>query len=1027
MNDRPTFIVGIGASAGGIPALEEFFHNLPSETGMAFVIVTHLSPDRKTLLDQVLANYTALPVKLTENGEMVVSDTVYVMPENAVLTIAAGRFVLGHSDLLHRERKPIDVFLASLAQDQGDRAIGIILSGGDSDGTLGAKAIRLAGGVTMAQVQDGTGPKNPEMPLSAISSGVVDFALPAHDMPTKLMQLVDQDAIGRRKPAFGKNENTDEDTQENISRILLNETGHDFSGYKSRTFLRRVARRMQVVQTTTAKAYIERLHDDPNEVKELFRDLLINVTNFFRDTDTFAALKADVIPQLFLDKGSNDTIRIWVPGCATGEEAFSLAMLMREELDGRRIRPRVQIFATDIDDAALTTARAARYPEALLQGMTDDRRERFFRKDGSSFVVAKDVREMCFFSAHSLISDPPFSRMDLISCRNLLIYFSGALQAQVIPTFHYALRPGGYLLLGSSEGISNHTDLFTPVDKKHRLFKVNDVGPRRFPLEVIDGSKLRLTDLATKHRRMDVSRLKLTERVEAQIVDRHAPPHLAVTVDGEIVHYSSQVTQFLEVPRGAPNRMLMEMVRRDLRADLRSALRQAVETHMPVTVQTTVTEADGAAAEKMSIKVEPVVPQDDLQLFLVIFQRAGEQQSAPTGEPIVRPTNSDVGAEQDIRELRERLQTTIEEYETALEELKASNEELVSVNEEAQSTNEELEASKEEMQSLNEELSTINAELTSNVEELDRSHTDLKNLYAATRIATIFLDRNLIIRNFTPEASTLFRLRTVDIGRPLSDLATSLDYPEMQAHIAAVFDSGDIQEHRLPPQGTGAHFLVRLVPYRDRDEAISGVVITFVDISNLMQAEAQQRVLMAELNHRVKNMLALVVSIARNSIREGLSPAEFADTLVSRLQGLARAHSLLARAMWNDVSLEDILRLEDEAHGPGRILFSGPRVTLKPDQALPISMVVHELATNAAKHGSLSVKKGLVSVEWSLADQQVTLIWSERDGPKVEKPERDGFGLVLIEGQITHQLDGTMDVTFNENGFAIRVQFPLKE
>src|SRR4051794_7733111 len=438
-------VVGIGASAGGIEALEGFFRGLPARPGLALVVVTHLSPERESRLHEILARYTDMAIHIAADERQVEPDHVYVLPADAILGIEQGRLRITKPNVGRRERKPIDIFFSALAADQGEHAAGVVLSGGDGDGTLGVKAIKERGGLTLAQVADGYGPSHPEMPDSAISAGFVDFALPADEMGARLaefarsLHLLDSLVANTGQAEDGRA--LDEARQE-ICTILRNQIGHDFAGYKSKTFFRRVQRRMQVTQLDTIEAYLERLRQDPQEVNALFRDLLISVTNFFRDADAFEALARAVVPKLFEGRGADEVVRVWVPGCATGEEVFSLAILLREHMDGLTALPRVQLFATDIDERALSVARAARYPGPLLDGISPERRARFFTADGGSYVVAKEVRDLCIFSSHSVLRDPPFSRIDLVSCRNLLIYFRSEAQNHVIPIFHYALRPG---------------------------------------------------------------------------------------------------------------------------------------------------------------------------------------------------------------------------------------------------------------------------------------------------------------------------------------------------------------------------------------------------------------------------------------------------------------------------------------------------------------------------------------------------------------------------------------------------------
>ncbi|WEX76160.1 PAS domain-containing protein [Sinorhizobium numidicum] len=1018
-------IVGIGASAGGIPAMEGFFRGLPAGTNMAFVIVTHLSPERVSLLHEVVGRYTDMPVFVAEDGMTTEPGHVYVMPQNTILSIDDGRLRVRRPNATNRERKPIDIFLSTLAEDKGEHAVGIILSGADGDGTLGAKAIKERGGLTIAQASDSTGPRNPDMPQSAISSGVIDIAVPADQMGEKLVAFAHsfntlQDLAGQEAADL-------QQARAEIYALLRSHSGHDFSGYKPKTFLRRVKRRMQILQLQTLPDYINLLRSDSAEVTNLFRDLLINVTNFFRDPDAFNVLDQLVIPRLFEGRGASDTVRVWVPGCATGEEVYSLGILMREHMEKLSEVPRVQIFATDIDEPALSVARAGRYPAALLQGLTPERKQRYFNNDGSSFVISNDVRELCVFSPHSVTRDPPFSRMDMVSCRNLLIYLSQEMQNRVIPTFHYSLKPGGYLFLGTSESISQHGDLFSTLDKKNRIFQAREhasVVPR---LPALAGEPRTVTTAARHGDGGRVASYPLRQAVEAHVLERFAPAHVVVNGDGEAFYYSARTGKYLELPQGAPSRQILTTARRGLRLDLRAALREAVSTQNIVVRENVVIDDDDDRVQSITLTVEPLANRGAGEpLYLIVFDPAGPAQSRVEAQQRGRGPNVTTDLERELRETRERLQSTIEEYETALEELKASNEELVSVNEEAQSTNEELEASKEEMQSLNEELSTINAELSGKIEELDHANSDLKNLFESTQIATVFLDRNLVIRNFTPAASSFFNIRLSDIGRPLTELSSKLDYPELKEQIASVFKTGDVMEHRVARDGDGKHYLVRLIPYRDEAARIEGVVVTVVDVTRMAEAEAHQQTLVSELNHRVKNMLAVVISIANHTLEGSRSPREFHAALNGRLQAMARAYGLLTQSHWTEAPVEDLVRQELEAFGSSRFELRGPDLRLNPQQGLSVGMAIHELATNASKYGALSKSEGKVLVEWELANDRFRLAWQENDGPPVTKPEKEGFGLSLLKGEIGYRLDGEVETLFRPEGLLVRISFPYE-
>lgn len=1009
--------------------MEGLFKGVSGQPGLAFVIVTHLSPERESLLHEVIGRYTQMPVVVAEDGMTVLSDHIYVMPQNVVLTIEKGVLHLRPSNVLSRERKPIDIFFSALAEDQREYAVGVILSGGDSDGTLGAKAIKERGGLTVAQAPNGHGPRNPDMPQSAISSGLVDIAAPADEMGAKLegfarsfdmLNGVADDGSENGAADIGR-------LREEIYGILRGHSGHDFSGYKTKTFLRRVKRRMQIAQLQSVAAYVEWLKKDPRESMNLFRDLLINVTDFFRDPDAFKLLEEKIIPQLFEGKTASDAVRVWVPGCATGEEVFSIGMLMREHMETLSVVPRVQIFATDIDEPALAVARAARYPAALLQGLSPERKQRFFSSDGDSYLLVNEVRELCVFSPHSVVRDPPFSRMDMVSCRNLLIYFGSNNQNRVIPIFHYALKPGGYLFLGTSESIGQHDNLFAVVDKKQRIFQAREHASPHITLPALIGdgrSGAFLSDgMGSKK---GTASYPLRQAVEAQVLERFAPPHVLVNGEGDIVYYSARTGRYLEVPQGIPSRQVLTLARRGLRLDLRAALREAVAARRTVVRENVIVDEDDEPVQSIKLTVEPLAERGKgEQLYLVMFEPSGPAQARSDvgGEDRDREGTADL--ERELRDTRERLQSTIEEYETALEEVKSSNEELVSVNEEAQSTNEELEASKEEMQSLNEELNTINSELTSKIEELDRANSDLRNLFESTQIATIFLDRDLVVRTFTPAASSFFSLRPSDVGRPLTELSSQLDYPELKQHIDAVFETGETLSHHPARDAQGRVHMVRINPYRDKDDRIQGVVVTLVDVTSLAEAEAQNQVLISELNHRVKNMLAVVASIANRTRENSETKEEFAEALIGRLHAMSRAYGLLSKERWKEAAINEVLRQELEPFGIDRFELDGAEVKLSAQQGLSLSMAIHELATNAAKYGALSKPLGRVVVKWSGEGNVFMLAWRERDGPPVRKLQANGFGLSLLHGEIGYRLGGNVETAFNRGGLEVQITFPM--
>ncbi len=1037
-------IVGIGASAGGVEALEGFFRGLPANPGLAVVIVTHLNPERESHLHEIVAYYTKLPVHIAADGAQVLPDNVYVLPADAVLGIEGGCLRIHPVGPSRRDRKPVDIFFSALATEQGEKSAGVVLSGGDSDGTLGVRAIKEHGGLTMAQVGDGFGPLNPDMPESAISSGFVDFAMRAEDMGARLAEFAQnlRTGVATEDGAAANQQNQAlEDSRAEIYSILRTQTGHDFGGYKSRTFLRRVQRRMHIVQCPAVGQYLERLRQDPQEVAALFRDLLIGVTNFFRDVAAFDALARLVVPDLFAGRGADDSVRVWVPGCATGEEVYSIAILLREHMDRLTAIPRVQIFATDIDERALTIARSARYPAGLLEGVTPARRERFFVPDGGSFVVAKEVRDLCIFSPHSVIREPPFSRIDLVSCRNLLIYFGAAVQAQVIPIFHYALRPGGWLFLGTAENVGQGGELFAPVDKPHRIFRRRpELGPAaRLPTILTGIRSGKAGGLAP--RRPVSSGIAMRQTAENQVLERFAPPFVVVNRDGDVVHFSARTGKFLEAAAGMPSRQILTLARKGLRLELRAALREAAESGRTAVREAVAVEGDDGRVQFITLTVDPMGEHDgDEPLFLVLFAENGPSLSREEARGHVTTTDGATAQlERELREARERLQSMVEEYETALEEVKSSNEELVSVNEELQSTNEELEASKEELQSFNEELHTINAELNSKIEALDRANTDLQNLFESTDIATVFLDCHLVIRGFTPAVTKVFNILPGDRGRPITDLSSRFALPSLAQDMADVLAGSGLVERRVAHNEGRIHYLVRLTPYRDSDQRTKGVVVTFVDVTELTRAEQRQRLLVAELHHRTRNLLIVVQSIAAQTLGKGGTLQSFNE----RLGALGRVQGMLSSVSDSGIDLAEVIRLELTAHSAaddGRISVEGPSVPLDLETAQVLALAVHELATNALKHGALGNPAGRLSVRWRItpgtevaarekeptkAGPHLALEWTETGVIPPRDTNHRGAGRELIERGLGYALRAQTSYSFGPDNLVCRIEVPL--
>ena len=891
------------------------------------------------------------------------------------------------------------------------------------------------------------------MPDSAIGSGLVDFALPVDAMGAKLVVLA------RDLHLFANGPTADDDTPEQstldaatgeICAILRNQTGHEFGGYKSRTFQRRVRRRMQVVQVGEVDDYVKRLRKEPGEVQALFRDLLINVTSFFRDAGSFVELARLVVPQLFDGRTANDVVRVWVPGCSTGEEVYSIAILMREHLETLVERPRVQIFATDIDDQALMVARLGRYPTGLLEHVSEDRRRRFFNIEGATGVLTREVRDMCIFSPHSLLRDTPFSSIDLISCRNLLIYFGLEVQNQTIPTFHYALRPGGYLFLGLSENASQFADLFTAVEKKHRIFRARYEGVPMVRLPLTLTGPRRTSTIRGHGVRKPGSGVAMRRAVEQQVLERFSPPHVVIDRDGDVIYYSARTGRYLEAAVGAPTRQILALIRRELRLDLRQTFQRAVETGRCASCRGLKVELDDGREQLLTLTVDPIEEAGGEPLFLVLFQVAAperEQAQQPGVEPVADEAAA-ACAERELRDTRERLQSTIEEYETALEELKVSNEELTSVNEEMQSTNEEMDASKEELQSLNEEMQTVNAELHAKVEALDLANTDLENLFESSDVATVFLDRHLTIRSFTPAVTRVFNVLPGDRGPSITDLASLIPLPGFTDDVTAVLTDGQvIERHISPDDPMAANYLVRIAPYRDLERRTDGVVVTFLDVSGLTRAEGRQRILIAELQHRTRNLLALVQAIAAQTLGKGGS----LDSFMDRLCALGRVQGLLSQATQDEIDLADIVELELQAYSQhhaigddegadgklaarlrgGQVTITGGSVLLSRERVQTLALALHELTTNAVKHGALRRSDGRLAIGWQVeaGENGPYLVLNWRESGVTMPPgagERRGYGRILIERALTFSLQAKTEMTFEAGGIHCRIEMALQ-
>ncbi len=820
-------IVGIGASAGGLEAFKSFFGKTPTDTGMAFILVQHLSPDHKSMLTELLARTTDMDVIEATDGMEVKPNCVFIIPPDATLTIRGGRLKVERPAPPRERRRPIDTFFESLAEDQGENAIAVILSGTGSDGTLGLATIKERGGLTLAQAEfDHHAMAG--MPQSAAATGQVDEVLAVEAMPARIVAY-HRHMTGVAGAKDGEGLRQDAATHlATIMGALRARSGHDFSEYKGKTLLRRLQRRMQVLQVETPFAYIERFRKQPEELDMLFRELLIGVTQFFRDPASFEALAATVIADLVAGKGADGEIRIWVPGCSTGQEAYTLAILIREAMDTRRPTPKVQIFGTDIDDRAIALARLGRYRKPAA-GLSPERLERWFTEDRGDSCVISEIREMCVFSTHSIIKHPPFSKLDLISCRNLLIYIDAEMQDRVMRTFHYSLKPGGRLFLGSSESVTRATRLFSVADKKHRIFERREIEGASLPDLSGIGRRLELSPTTSAQRASSDDRIDKNAR---RVTEKYNPPHVVVDGSDQIVRFSgAAMVRYVELATGAPSYALFDILRKPLRPAVRALLKEVRASREAVRHDNVPIRIDGSA-RRLALLGEPLADQGpESGLIVVVFQDGGAATSAASARSGGEVTDGVKALEQELSTTRVQLQSTIDELEVANEELKSSNEEHQSVNEELQSSNEELETAKEEMQSVNEEVQTINSEMVSKNELLTSLNSDLKNLLESTEIATLFLDGLLRVRSFTPGVTDIFHLREADIGRPVTEIVSLLNYSGLQADVKTVLRKLAVVEREVTLPETGATFELRIRPYRTTDNVIDGVVLTFLDIS----------------------------------------------------------------------------------------------------------------------------------------------------------------------------------------------------
>lgn len=825
----PHHIVGIGASAGGLEALEKFFQNMPSDTGMAFVVVQHLSPDYKSMMVELLSKHTPMKVLRAEDGMPVVSNHIYLIPPKKLMTISHGRLILTEKEDGSVIHLPIDIFLRSLAADQGDAAVAIILSGTGSDGMRGVRAVKEAGGMVM--VQDEMSAKFNGMPRAAISTGVADYILPPQEMPAELVKFTSRKpgVPTERLPLNGPSTEPLAD----ILLLLKNQTGVDFTYYKPNTVIRRLERRMHVNQIETLQDYFQYLIKSPREVNLLYKEMLIGVTNFFRDPEAFQFLKAKVIPEIVERRGPQDPIRVWCAGCSTGEEAYSLAMLFLE-YHAEAGRPwDMKIFATDIDREALEYAGNGIYPESIAADVSPERLARFFTKSGGNYRVSRQMREMVIFAPHNVCKDPPFTRIDLISCRNLLIYLQPSMQKKVLAYFTFSLKPRGFLFLGASESVGDQAHYFTTYNQKWKIFRT------RAEHRPVLGETLRMTEPMPRkaaglfepskiHRVVESG--ELIERICTTLMERFATTCLVVDENFHLLYLLGDPSLFIRLSPGQVSLDVLQLMPKDLSMAASTALYRVKKEGKEVTYKGVTVRDLPAGPRRVHLRIVPErVRRQGNVLYLVFLEEETPNNQETIDATLVDPKDQAeqriVDLEQELRYTRENLQATIEELETSNEELQATNEELLASNEELQSTNQEL-------QSVNEELYTVNAEYQNKIAELTQLNNDLTNLLRCTDIGTLFLDREMKIRRFTPAATRFIHLMEQDLGRPLQHLAHSLDYPNMIDDVLFVVDTGEtvvrevLYRKEIP-------VLVKIFPYLDEHGNCQGAVVTFVDVSDV--------------------------------------------------------------------------------------------------------------------------------------------------------------------------------------------------
>lgn len=856
-------MVGIGASAGGLEAISALLRHLPTDTGMAFVLVQHLAPTHQSMLAELLARETIMPVEEITDGMSIEANHVYVIPPNANLGVMNGILHLMLRSDQPGQHLPIDFFLRSLAEEMSSRAIGIILSGSASDGVLGLMAVKEAGGITFAQDEESAAYAS--MPHSAIAAGCVDFVLSPEKIARELARIGQHPYLANKSVQEIRALPAEEDHLRKIFLLLRQHSGNDFTYYKQSTILRRIKRRILLHKLERLEDYVRYLQGAPAEVEALFRDLLINVTSFFRDQETFAELKNTVFPIILKDRPTELPVRIWVPGCSTGEEVYSIAISLFEYLGDMAANTPIQFFATDLDEQAVDKARSGIYPGTISEVVSAHRLQRFFTKVDEGYQISKHIRDVCIFAQQNILKDPPFSRLDLISCRNLLIYLSPVLQKKLMPIFHYALNNKGMLLLGTSETIGRHADLFRLIDKKHKIYEKKSL-PGPIAVDFSDTGIFRSDQMS--HQSLPVlpesswSSFDIQREADRIVLKKFAPCGVVINEDMEVLQFRGHTGAFLEPAAGEASLDLLKMARNGLQLELRNLLRQAIEKKTCVRKEGLRVVSNGNIRQ-VTVEVDPLMgPAKSNYYFLVLFQ----ETDITTENPATEETNTDkavisaeaeeiVRIQQELGATREYLHSIIEQQEVTNEELTSANEEIQASNEELQSTNEELETAKEELQSSNEELSTVNDEMASRNDELEQLSNDLSNLISGLSIPIVMVNEEFRIRRFSPSAEKLLNLIPADLGRSITHIKANILVPQLEQILLRVIDTVTSEEHEVQDL-QGYWYSVQIRPYKTLDNKINGAVIAFLDINDMKKS-----LLQAEL---ARNFAETIVSAIRH-------------------------------------------------------------------------------------------------------------------------------------------------------------------